>query len=70
MQKCKNKIKEINNKYIILDLDIKHIAENIGINNENSFVSTVGEFYIISKANKIYLPNVYSEYLTYCVYYL
>jgi hypothetical protein len=56
----KTKIKEINNKCIILDLDIKHIAENIGINNENSFVSTVGEFYIISKAKKIYLPNVYS----------
>jgi hypothetical protein len=55
----KTKIKEINNKCIILDLDITHIAENIN-SNEFSFVSTVGEFYIISKANKIYLPNVYS----------
>jgi hypothetical protein len=56
----KNKLKELNTKYIFLDLDIKHIAENIGTNDEKSFVSTISEFYIISKALKIFLPNIYS----------
>jgi len=56
----KNKMKEINSEYTYLDLEIKHIAENIGIDNINSFISTISEFYIISKAAKIILLNVYS----------
>lgn len=56
----KNKIKEINKNLIILDLDIKHIAENIGNNSENSFISTITEFYIVSKAHKIYMPVIYT----------
>ena len=56
----KNKLKKLNNNIIIFDIEIKHIAEQIGINNLESFVSTVAEFYIISKANKIFMPHTYS----------
>ena len=56
----KNKLKELNNEIITLDIKIKHIAKNIGINNMESFISTVAEFYIILKANKIYMPNIYT----------
>ncbi len=56
----KNKMKELNPKLIILDIDIKHIAEDIGNNTPNSYISTIAEFYIISKARKIYMPDVYS----------
>ena len=56
----KNKMKEIYNEYIYLDIDIKHIAENIGNNSEEAYISTISEFYIISKASKILLLNNYS----------
>jgi hypothetical protein len=59
-QNFKTEIKNINNKIITLDVNIKHIAENIKDSDINSYISTVAEFYIISKANKIYMPKVYT----------
>ena len=56
----KNKIKKLNNDIIILDIDIKHIAEDIGNNNEQYYISTVSEFYILSQSNKIYMPLIYT----------
>lgn len=56
----KNNLKELNNNIITLDIEIKHVAEEIGIDNLESFVSTIAEFYIISKANKIFMPYTYS----------
>ena len=56
----KNEICRLNKNIINLDIDIKHIAENIGINNVDSYISTIAEFYIISKANKIFSPKNYS----------
>jgi hypothetical protein len=41
-------------------LDIKHIAEDVGANTSEGYISTIAEFYIISKARKIYMPEVYS----------
>jgi len=56
----KNNLKKLNNNLILLDINIQHICNNIGNNNEDSFISTISEFYIISKANKIFMMNVYS----------
>jgi hypothetical protein len=56
----KNKMNEKYNEYKYLDIDIKHIAEDIGNNNEQSYISTISEFYIISQSSKILLLNNYS----------
>lgn len=56
----KNKIKELNANIIDIDLSIKHIAEDIGDNTSNNYIATIAEFYILSKARKIYMPDVYS----------
>jgi hypothetical protein len=56
----KDELKKLENNFIYLDVDIKHIAENIGINTIDGYISTIAEFYIISKANKIFIPFVYS----------
>jgi hypothetical protein len=53
----KENIKKINSNIIILDLEIQHIANDLGKNNQESFISTIAEFYIISKANKIFIIN-------------
>ncbi len=58
--KFKSKIKELINDIITLDLEIKHIAEDIGNNTSDAYLSTISEFYIVSKAYKIYMPNIYS----------
>jgi hypothetical protein len=56
----KNKLKKLNNNLILLDIDIQHVSSNIGNNNENSFISTISEFFILSKASKIFMMEVYS----------
>lgn len=45
---------------IYIDINIKHIAENIGENSIDGYVQTISEFYIIAQAKKIYIPNIYS----------
>lgn len=50
-------------KYKFLDIKFKHIVKNTicyGENNINSYLSTISEFYIISKSKKIILPISYS----------
>lgn len=56
----KKKIKELYPKYEILDIKIKHIVKNIGENNIDYYISTLSEFYIISKSKKVLLPISYS----------
>lgn len=55
----KNLIKQ-RNKYTVLDINIKHIAENFGVNDEQSFVDTISELYFISQAHAIIMPFVYT----------
>lgn len=56
----KNNLKKLNDNLILLDINIQHICNNIGNNNEDSFISTISEFFIISKANKVFMMDVYS----------
>jgi hypothetical protein len=56
----KEKIKKINPEFIILDIDVTHISEPLGPQNINSYIQTIAEFFIISKANLIYSPYTYS----------
>lgn len=58
--KLKNELKNINNNYIICDLQIKHIAEKIGIDTEEAVIDTIAEFYIVANANKIIMYPSYS----------
>lgn len=43
-----------------LDLDIQHTANKIGINSSSSYIETVAEFYIMSRAKSIVMYDVYS----------
>ena len=56
----KQNLKKINNDFILLDIDIQHICNQIGNNHQESFISTISEFYILSKANKVFMMDVYS----------
>lgn len=56
----KNNLKKLNNNLILLDINIQHVCNNIGNNDEDSFISTICEFFIISKANKVFMMDVYS----------
>ncbi len=56
----KNKLKELNDRYIILDIDIQHVANCLGKNDTFSYISTISEFYIISNANSVVMLDVYS----------
>ena len=56
----KNNLKKLNDNLILLDINIQHICNNIGNNNEDSFISTISEFFIISKASKVFMMDVYS----------
>jgi hypothetical protein len=56
----KQKLHAVNPNYKIIDIEIQHIAENIGNNNLDSYVSTIAELYMIANASKIFMPNVYS----------
>ena len=56
----KNNLKKLNDNLILLDINIQHICNNIGNNNEYSFISTIAEFFIISKASKVFMMDVYS----------
>lgn len=56
----KNKLRELDNKYIVLNIDIQHIANMLGNNTDESYISTISEFYIISKAKSVVMLNIYS----------
>ncbi len=56
----KNQMKEKFNQYIYPDIEIKHIAEDAGSNTQDAYISTIAEFYFISKAYIIFLPLSYS----------
>ena len=56
----KKKLININNEYKILDINISHISENTGATDENSYIATIAEFYILSNANMILSPYTYS----------
>ena len=43
-----------------MDIDIQHIANSLGNNDEKSYLSTLSEFYIISKANSTVMLDIYS----------
>jgi hypothetical protein len=45
---------------ISLDLDIQHTANKIGINFSSSYIETVAEFYVMSRAKSIVMYDVYS----------
>lgn len=49
----KNKMKDLYPNYIYLDINIKHIAENIGSETQEAYISTISEFYIVSYAKEI-----------------
>jgi hypothetical protein len=48
-----------NSSYIFLDIDIQHVCNSYGKNTIESFISTLAEFYILSKSAGIIMP-VYS----------
>ena len=56
----KNNLKKLNNNLILLDINIQHVCNSIGNNDQDSFVSTISEFFIISKASKVFMMDVYS----------
>jgi hypothetical protein len=59
-QSIKDELYKLNNNYLILDINIQHVANNIGNNSRESFISTIAEFYIMSKAQSIFMIKSYS----------
>lgn len=55
----KNKLRENNNNLMVIDNEIRHNSENIGIDTIESNVQSVGELYIIAKSFCIF-SNTYS----------
>jgi hypothetical protein len=58
----KKKIKEYEKEYIVLDTNLFHHSESIGVNNEKSNFDTYCEFFIIARANCIFTYGLYSGY--------
>jgi hypothetical protein len=58
--KLKNNFKILYPEYKQIDVEIQHVAENIGSNNLNSYISTMAEFYIIANAHNIVMLDAYS----------
>jgi hypothetical protein len=57
----KNNLKKINNEYITIDNTVIHIADNRGVpKNENEYIQTIGEFFILAKSSFIFSPYTYS----------
>lgn len=56
----KKNLINLNNNYKILDIKISHISENTGSTDEDSYIATVAEFYILANANIILAPYTYS----------
>lgn len=56
----KSLIQNISNRYINLNLKIEHVGQKIGENNEDSYMDTITEFYIMSNAKYIIMINSYS----------
>lgn len=63
-QILKKKLKDINDKLIIINNQIRHNSVDIGINTEESNIQTVGEFYLIAKSYCI-LSKTYSGFSHY-----
>ena len=59
-QIIKDELYKLNNNYLILDIDIQHVSNSIGSNTNESFISTIAEFYIMSKAHSIFMIKSYS----------
>jgi hypothetical protein len=53
--KFKENMKKIYPEHMYLDIDIQHTSDNIGNNSKDSFLSTITEFYIMSKSSKIFV---------------
>ena len=49
-----------NTKCISLNVEIQHIAENLGANNRESYISTIAEFFILMKAKTIFMCGAYT----------
>lgn len=56
----KKKINLLYPNYTCMDISIKHITENLGDDTIDGYISTVAEFYILSKSKYIILPITYS----------
>ena len=53
-EKLKSEMKKhFPEEYILLDVSIQHVANNIGENNDTSYISTAAEFFLMSRASKI-----------------
>ena len=59
-QRIKDELHRLNNNYLILDISIQHVHNNIGNNTRESFISTIAEFYILSRAQSIFMIKSYS----------
>lgn len=56
----KKNLLKINNEYKIIDIKVSHISEQIGLKDEDSFISTIAEFFILVNARIIFTPYTYS----------
>jgi hypothetical protein len=56
-QEFKRLMKEYNPSYIILDTEIQHVANPIGKNTFESYLSTISEFYILMNSCGVIMPN-------------
>lgn len=52
LQKCIS-----GSKFIFLDMPIQHVANRLGDNTVDSYVSTVGEFYLLVHSAAVCMPN-------------
>ena len=59
-QNEKKNLINLKSEYKILDINISHISENTGAKDENSYIATIAEFYILANANIIITPYTYS----------
>ncbi len=56
----KEKMKELYPGYLYPKIIIKHVAEEAGVNTLEGYLSTLSEFYLISKAYQVFIPFSYS----------
>ena len=48
------------NQCISLNIEIQHIAESLGANTRESYISTIAEFFILMKAKTIFMCGSYT----------
>jgi hypothetical protein len=51
----KENMKNLYPQHLYLDIDIQHTSDCIGNNTPESFISTISEFYIMTKSSKIFV---------------